>query len=157
MFRCLNTSLTVGSSVGWGDRPFRKWSLGGGSISQGIQGMDVRVHSLSLLPILSLVALGRWKKLCRLATHATVSSVTVVLSSVFDAGLHPSGTVSQNRIFLPALITVGCCDKNTETKCEKDFFITVSWFQRDELSTAESRGSKWAEQSRAAERWHHWP
>lgn len=59
MFLCLNASLTVGSSVGWGDRPFRKRSLGGGSISQGIQEMDVRVHSLSLLPILSLVALGR--------------------------------------------------------------------------------------------------
>lgn len=91
--------------------------------------MDLRVHSMSLLTILSLVALGKRKELCQLATHATVSSVTDVMSSVSDAGLHPPGTLSQNRLFLPALITFGCCDKTQRPnaangKGGKDF-ITV--------------------------------
>lgn len=163
MFICLNTLLMVHNSVCWGDGPFRKWSLVGEIMSQGIQGMDLRFYSLSLLTILSLVALGRWNVLCQLASHASLSSVTVVMSSVSDAGLHSSGTVSQNRIFLLALITFGCRDKTqrpnaTNEKGGKDFFIiTVSWFQRDELNTAGSHGSKWSEQNRAAERLHHWP
>lgn len=154
MFICLNTLLMVRNFVGWGDGPFRKWNLVGEIMSQGIQGMDLRFYSLLLFTILSLVALGRCNVLCWLASHASLSSVTVVTSSVSDAGLHPSGTVSQNRIFLLALIPFDCCDKTqrpkaTNGKGGKDFFIiTVSWFQRDELNTAESHGGKWSEQLR---------
>lgn len=145
MFICLNTLLMVHNSVCWGDGPFRKWSLVGGIMSQGIQGMDLRFYSLSLLTILSLVALGRWNVLCQLASHASLSSVTVVMSSGSDAGLHSSGTVSQNRIFLLALITFGCRDKAqrpnaTNGKGGKDFFyyycfmVSEGWTQHSRES-----------------------
>ena len=55
----LNTKFTVGGIIWRNYGAFRKWTLVRRCISIGIQGMTLKVSSLALLSVVSLVAMVR--------------------------------------------------------------------------------------------------